>query len=120
MLSTPQNKLPNAVLIGSIVSKIKHRMVEHGVDLKKILNEHDNEGKGWVNHIHFAFVMSETLYLGLDEIESLQRFLDDEGTGMLSIADLFGYMQSPERVRTRADQLIAKYRPKKSRPITKK
>jgi Ca2+-binding EF-hand superfamily protein len=74
---------------------------------------------GYVNHIHFAFVMSDAVYLSQEEIDSLVTFIDDEKSGMIAVSDLFTYMQSSKRIKERADDLTSKYKPKKIKHLKK-
>lgn len=92
LLLDQQKKTPNAVLVETILTKLKRRTVEHKVDFKKVIQEHQKDCL--INHIHFAFILSDMLNLTSDEIQNLIFFLDDENKGEIVVSDLFTCMAS--------------------------
>ncbi|CAD8199098.1 unnamed protein product [Paramecium octaurelia] len=115
-LQEEQKKLPSAVIIEGIMSKIKVRMQDKSIKLLEIFQEHDNDKNGFVNEIIFNYIMQEHLQLIDEEIENIVMFMDCKSDINYNI--LFNMLKSSNLIQKMESDLVQKYRPPKSKKRT--
>ncbi|KAM3138925.1 hypothetical protein pb186bvf_008938 [Paramecium bursaria] len=71
-----KQKKPSAVLIETIISKIRIKIQEDHIKLSEIFSNHDDEKNGSVTEIVFCFILQDKLGLIDEDIEAIMLFID--------------------------------------------
>ncbi|KAL4468003.1 hypothetical protein ABPG72_015873 [Tetrahymena utriculariae] len=93
-----RGKIPFIHFIEVQMNLIKKLCQERGIDLSKIFQEHDKQGKGVINQIQFAYILSEIIGLSASDSDQIRKFFDPQSKNTIEYQDILRVMDDTSLV----------------------
>ena len=91
-------KAPYHEFIDIKIGKLKQYIIKNNVDLEKILKEHDEKRRGFINPVQFDYIMTQFCKVEEEDLKIFENFFDPSGTKQINYRELIAILEDPARI----------------------